>query len=146
MLELTGAELQKGRIYGLYVQDGYLYYGIDSGPNYSDYLTQTIEYTAVPLSTLEQRLGGSDPVTPPQPKGGDPDGDGAVTNKDAQMVLVAYTESLGTGKVDLPEDALKAADVNGDGKVGVDDAQYILIYYTENTIAGNPTTWEDVIQ
>ena len=98
------------------------------------------------LDTLEQRLGGSDPVTPPQPKGGDPDGDGAVTNKDAQTVLIAYTGSLGTGKVDLPEDALKAADVNGDGKVGVDDAQYILIYYTENTIAGNPTTWEDVIQ
>lgn len=146
VLELTDAELQKGRIYGLYVQDGYLYYGIDSGPNYADYLTQTIEYNAVPLSTLEQRLGGSDPVTPPQPKGGDPDGDGAVTNKDAQTVLVAYTGSLGTGKVDLPEDALKAADVNGDGKVGVDDAQYILIYYTENTVAGNPTTWEDVIQ
>ena len=71
--------------------------------------------------------------------------DGEVTNKDAQFVLVAYTESPGTGVVDLPETAAKAADVNGDGKVGVDDAQNILIYYTENTIAGNPVTWEDII-
>ena len=100
-----------------------------SAQTYADFFGQTFE-----------AISASAPLI------GDPDGDGAVTNKDAQKVLVAYTESLGTGKVDLPEDALKAADVNGDGKVGVDDAQYILIYYTGNTIAGNPTTWEDLIQ
>ncbi len=100
-----------------------------SAQTYADFFGQTFE-----------------PISASASLNGDPDGDGAVTNKDAQTVLVAYTESLGTGKVDLPEDALKAADVNGDGKVGVDDAQYILIYYTENTIAGKPTTWEDVIQ
>ena len=118
------------------------------------------EYTRmVPKTTVIRGYEGStaqtyadffgqtfEPISASAPLIGDPDGDGAVTNKDAQMVLVAYTESLGTGKVDLPEDALKAADVNGDGKVGVDDAQYILIYYTGNTIAGNPTTWEDLIQ
>ncbi|HAG13568.1 MAG TPA: hypothetical protein DCG49_06865, partial [Ruminococcus sp.] len=76
---------------------------------------------------------------------GDADGDGKVTNKDAQMVLVAYTDSLGSGVVDLPEAAFNAADVDGDGKVGAGDAQYILIYYTENTIAGNPKTWEDLL-
>ena len=76
---------------------------------------------------------------------GDADGDGEITNKDAQTVLVAYTDSLGTGVVDLPEAAFNAADVDGDGKVGAGDAQYILIYYTVNTIAGKPTAWEDVI-
>ena len=76
---------------------------------------------------------------------GDADGDGEITNKDAQTVLVAYTDSLGTGVVDLPEAAFNAADVDGDGKVGAGDAQYILIYYTENTIAGNPKKWEDLL-
>ena len=80
------------------------------------------------------------------PLQGDPDGDGAVTNKDAQIVLTAYTESLGTGKTALPDDAFRAADVNGDGKIGADDAQYILIYYTGNTIAGNPVTWEALLR
>ncbi|MCQ2408876.1 MAG: hypothetical protein MJ065_10180, partial [Oscillospiraceae bacterium] len=62
-----------------------------------------------------------------------------------QMVLIAYTDSLGTGVVDLSDAVFKAADVDGDGKVGAGDAQYILIYYTENTIAGNPTTWEELL-
>lgn len=76
---------------------------------------------------------------------GDADGDGAVTNKDAQYVLTAYTESLTTGVTDMPEADAKAADVDGSGSVGAADAQYILVYYTENTIAGNKTTWEMLI-
>ena len=86
-----------------------------------------------------------EPEAAPELLRGDADGDGAVTNKDAQMVLIAYTDSLGTGKVDLPDAAFNAADVDGDGKVGAGDAQYILVYYTENTIAGKPTKWEDLI-
>ncbi|MCQ2408866.1 MAG: dockerin type I repeat-containing protein, partial [Oscillospiraceae bacterium] len=77
---------------------------------------------------------------------GDVDADGEVTNKDAQYVLIKYTEGLATNTVDLSIAETKLADVNGDGKVGVSDAQYILIYYTENTIAGKQTTWEDLIE
>ena len=86
-----------------------------------------------------------EPEAEPEYLRGDADGDGAVTNKDAQTVLVAYTDSLGSGVVDLPEAAFNAADVDGDGKVGAGDAQYILIYYTVNTLAGKPTAWEDLI-
>ena len=61
-------------------------------------------------------------------------------------MLNAYTKSLGTGFVDMPEADAKAADVNGDGEVSVDDAQYILIYYTKNSVAGKPTEWSDIIK
>ena len=77
---------------------------------------------------------------------GDADGSGEVSIEDAQYVLNAYTKSLGTGFVDMPEADAKAADVNGDGEVSVDDAQYILIYYTKNSVAGKPTEWSDIIK
>ena len=86
-----------------------------------------------------------EPEAVPERLRGDANGDSDVSIEDAQYVLNAYTKSLGTGFVDMPEEAAKASDVNGDGEVSVDDAQYILIYYTKNQVAGKKTAWEDII-
>ena len=76
---------------------------------------------------------------------GDVNDDAKVNAKDAQYVLIAYTESLTTGIINLNEEETAAADVDGSGKVTVADAQYILLYYVQNEVAGTPTTWEDLI-
>lgn len=76
---------------------------------------------------------------------GDVDGDGQVTNMDAQLTLIHATEVM-TGNSGTLTDAQAAiADVNSDGKVDSADAQYILIYYVEKVVSGNTnTTWYDV--
>ena len=118
--------------------------------NYKEALIYEIDENTVGIAVDTDKNGSYETTIAktgetPEYLRGDADGDGEITNKDAQMVLVAYTDSLGTGVVDLPEAAFTAADVDGDGKVGAGDAQYILIYYTMNTIAGTPTAWEDLL-
>ena len=117
------------------------------------------EYGAVKIYEIDEKTiglavdtnGDSDyetvlePEAVPERLRGDANGDSDVSIEDAQYVLNAYTKSLGTGFVDMPEEAAKASDVNGDGEVSVDDAQYILIYYTKNQVAGKKTAWEDII-
>ncbi|MBR6717297.1 MAG: hypothetical protein IKI77_03015, partial [Oscillospiraceae bacterium] len=98
---------------------------------------------------------------------GDYNLDDRVSVDDAQNALKFYTEYYVAGNTDTklnenPEldgtDGLVFYLVNvvfrkGDAssamadpqRIGADDAQSILIYYTENNVAGNDTTWEDVV-
>lgn len=77
---------------------------------------------------------------------GDVDGDGEATATDAQMVLVAYTESLASGKQELTGEKFTAADVDKDGTVTAADAQYILIYFVQRSVVGDPKTWDELIK
>ncbi len=76
---------------------------------------------------------------------GDFNGNWKVEGDDAQAVLIAYTDSLSTGSIDLNDPQKKACDINGDGKVSVADAQLILLYYVNNTISGVSTSWEKLM-
>ena len=77
---------------------------------------------------------------------GDITGDGKVGAEDAQNVLNVYAEIVADNDPKLTDAQKKAADVNKDGAVDATDAQFILIYYVENSIAGNPTTWEQLLR
>lgn len=77
---------------------------------------------------------------------GDFDGNGTVGAEDAQDVLNVYAEIVADNDPKLTDAQKKAADVNNDGAVDATDAQFILIYYVENSIAGNPTTWEQLLR
>ena len=77
---------------------------------------------------------------------GDLDGDGEVTATDAQIVLVAYTEALASGKQELTGDSFTAADVDLDGEITAADAQYILIYFVQKNVVGDPKDWDELIQ
>ena len=123
VLELTDEELQKGRIYGLYVQDGNLYYGIDSGLNQTDKLSKTITFSAVPLSSLEQKLAAGDEPSVPPAKAGDLDGDGILAVSDA----VQFARLLSEEPLNPPEPAvLAAADLDADGILTLLDVRALL--------------------
>ncbi|MBP0974919.1 MAG: dockerin type I repeat-containing protein, partial [Oscillospiraceae bacterium] len=76
---------------------------------------------------------------------GDPDGDGAVTVADAQLVLEAavhLTAGLESGLTDAQTDA---ADPDCDGALTVADAQLILAYYTVNTVSEAAADWSEIV-
>ncbi|MBR5362498.1 MAG: PIG-L family deacetylase [Oscillospiraceae bacterium] len=76
---------------------------------------------------------------------GDPDGDGAVTVADAQLVLEAavhLTAGLESGLTDAQTDA---ADTDCDGALTVADAQLILAYYTVNTVSEAAADWSEIV-
>lgn len=76
---------------------------------------------------------------------GDLNGNGAVSAEDAQITLVAYTDSITGKKMNLTDAQRKAADVDSDGQVTVKDAQLILMYYTAKYVALKNITWEQIL-
>ena len=96
------------------------------------------------LAAMQKYKGEAQPV--PTISKGDYDNDGEVTAMDAQSVLVAYTEGLATGTVNMTAEQKAASDIDGDGEITAADAQYILLYFTENTVTGNPTTWDQLLK
>lgn len=77
---------------------------------------------------------------------GDVDGDGKFSVEDAQLTLKAYTVRIAGKDMNFDARQMKAANINGDDEISVDDAQFILIYYVNNTVAGNPVTWEALLE
>lgn len=75
---------------------------------------------------------------------GDPDGDGLVTAADAQLVLLAYIDSMNGRESGLTAVQKLAADVSGDGIISAEDAQLILLYYSNN-LSGSAVSWEELL-
>ncbi|MCQ2408647.1 MAG: hypothetical protein MJ065_09025, partial [Oscillospiraceae bacterium] len=76
---------------------------------------------------------------------GDIDEDKAVTAKDAQFAISAYTLSIIGAQTGLTVYGSAAGDIDDDGNVTSADAQYILQYYTQNTISKTDTAWIDLL-
>ncbi len=71
--------------------------------------------------------------------------DGEVSIEDAQRTLKAYTARIAGNPDGLLTLQKKTGDVNGDMIISVEDAQLILKYYTQVSVAGNPITWDDLL-
>ena len=76
---------------------------------------------------------------------GDADRDGAVTVRDAQIVLQDYTERFAGNAPLLGTISARACDVDGDGAVTAADSQLILRYYTENKLSGGTADWDSLL-
>lgn len=76
---------------------------------------------------------------------GDVDGDGEITNMDAQLSLIHGTEVMAGNEGTLTAAQQSIADVSGDGKVDSADAQMILIYYVNKVVSGlADTSWYEI--
>lgn len=107
-------------------------------------VTEDTLYTATSDQTLYARWSNDD--TPiPQFTRGDFDGNGKIDVIDSQNVLLIYAELLVGNTPDLTEQEFGAADVDEDGEIKAIDAQLILLYYAYNTLAGEDTTWEQLL-
>lgn len=73
---------------------------------------------------------------------GDYDQNGKVEAADAQNTLIEYTAAVAEQPYAFNPLTYAHCDVNGDGDLTAGDAQTILQYYTANEVAGDPTTWE----
>lgn len=76
---------------------------------------------------------------------GDYDQNGKVEAADAQDTLIEYTAAVAEQPYAFNPLTYTHCDVNGDGDLTAGDAQTILQYYTANEVAGDPTTWEMIL-
>ncbi len=76
---------------------------------------------------------------------GDINRDGAVTVEDAQLALVAYTNTVAEKPTGFKHPVqMEAANVLCDNEFDVADVQCILKYYVENTVSKRTVTWDQV--
>ena len=76
---------------------------------------------------------------------GDINRDGAVTVEDAQLALVAYTNTVAEKPTGFKHPVqMEAANVLYDNEFDVADVQCILKYYVENTVSKRTVTWDQV--
>ena len=77
--------------------------------------------------------------------GGDADGDGSVTLKDALAVMRHYNQTVLLGEAgSLTAEQVRQADTDGDGIITATDAQYIQVYVNWNDLLDEPKTWGEI--
>ncbi len=112
--------------------------------------TKATTTTTKETTTTTQTTTTTTPIvtTPTEPAflRGDVNDNGSCSVDDAQLTLLAYTNSLAGIESGLTDEQAKVADVDENGEVNVEDAQYILIYYTDTSVAGKDITWDDILK